>query len=99
MTFKEQLEMDRGIFINPDELAEIVIIDGVEVAAVYSQQPIDDRENGIYSRKDELFVASSFFDAIPVPGMRLKINDSYLTVQTAKDIGGICHIVFEGVDS
>jgi hypothetical protein len=99
MSFKEQIQKDHSIFINSNEMAETVIIDGEETEAIYNQNAVDDLQDGIYTKKDELYVVSSFFDTIPVPGERIKVNNNYLTVETVENFGGMCHIVFEGVDS
>ncbi len=99
MSFKDQLVKDHVAFINSGEMAEIITIDGQQTEAIYNPNATNDLEDGIYTRKGELYVVSSFFDAIPVPGERLRINGNLLGVETVEDFGGMCHIAFEGADS
>ena len=101
--FKDNLIADRDIFLNDNEFAEMITIDGVELKAVKSESAAEKstRQNQnfaglfgdftlIYFKTDDYCAARK---RLPNHGEYSIINGKRYIVETCADEGGICKLV------
>ena len=103
-SFKDQLKADVGaVFINPDEFADIHIVDGIPIQAVVSEatdnpHPLAYAEGVSLVRKLAHFDAVEFniaFGGIPRKGVRLTLDGVRYEVVKASDDDGIYAVTLE----
>lgn len=75
MTFREQVAQDLSTFLNVDEFADSVDIDGVTVACVQDGNgDTEAPQDGVINRDTLLYLRASDLDPTPVVGQRITID-------------------------
>jgi hypothetical protein len=75
MTFREQVAEDLSTFLNVDEFADSVDIDGVTVACVMDGNgDTEAPQDGVINQDTLLYLRASDLDPAPVVGQRITID-------------------------
>lgn len=101
--FKEDLLSDRDIFLNDNEFAEMITVDGVELKAVRSEYNSKKSSNkaenfaGLFGDFTNIYFKTDDYLAtrkrLPNHGEFSIINGKRYVVETCADEGGICKLV------
>lgn len=92
MNFKEHVATDRSVFLNPDEFAELHVLDGVEVSVVVD--PLSDNAHplayaeGISIVRLTVYATPDALGYTPVQDQNIELDgDIYQVVQVAEEFG------------
>jgi hypothetical protein len=89
VTFKEQLTADLPVFVNPDEFADTIDIDGEAVSCVLDDQESPAAFDGVATQESTLYALTSSFYKMPVVRQRVKVNDRQADITKVVDDQGI----------
>ena len=100
MTFKEQIAADLDIFVETEEFAELVVIDGVELPAQKLSHTAE-KSARLTEQFDKLhgdfvtlyFKAADYSKKIPVQGQSVIVDGRRYDVLSAELELGICKLV------
>jgi hypothetical protein len=104
-TFREQIALDRRVFLNPREFGEEMLVNGVPCLGSWDEeqdQPVKqffgtgwDNVFGVFTVERVLYVmrADGAAMATPVPQQELDIDGTIWTVRDAGPEGGIVKVV------
>lgn len=100
MTFKDQATADLSTFLNVDEFADTVDIDGVEVACVLegNGDTVGNGE-GIIEQDIVIRARTESFDPVPVVGQRISVDGRPADVIAVSDDQGLAEIRLRWLDS
>lgn len=101
MTFKDQALADLPTFLNVDEFADTVDVDGVTMAGVLLADEAmgPPQDDGVTQLEQTLHVASSGFDVTPVARQRIVVNDRQADVLRVDEQQGLLVIRLRWFDS
>jgi hypothetical protein len=103
-TLKEQIALDRFVFLNPEEFGEEISIDGVPCLGSWdekAEQPVRqyfgagmEDVMGVFTRERVLFFMRADGGSLrtPVPGQELNVDGIRWTVRDAKREAGIIEL-------
>ena len=99
--FKTLLQMDRQIFLNPDEFGELHNVGGKEMLILIDDNEMIEREKrqGIYIKQILFYVKAEEFGKLPAVGRALILDGKRYTITDAVDENGIYSISLEAVQS
>lgn len=102
-SFKDQVQNDLVVFINPDEFGESHNIDGVEIDIVPDEDTVNERKyghaEGTYLSKRGFFVRKEVLGYRPVERQGLTFDGDYFTVASVSENAGILRIEIEANES
>ncbi len=88
MTFKEQAALDIPTFVNTDEFAVSIIIDGERIACVLEgQEDTEASATGVINRDILMHAPTASFAALPTVGTRIIVDDGATPVKQADIVG------------
>ncbi|PWK16067.1 hypothetical protein [Tumebacillus permanentifrigoris] len=100
MSFKDSLNADiRAVFLNPDEFAEIHLINGKETPCIIDFSASGTDFEGTYVKRLTLYVEPSKLDKKPIVDGRLRIGDKHYTVISVSETSGLLDIGLEANES
>lgn len=106
MTFKDMIQQDIGIFLNPGEFADVHIINGLEIPAVIDSNILKTRSNdkteqydGIYRGEVAVYVRSTDLPARPVFGQEILLDGKAYLVAECNEEMGVLEIVLGANES
>ena len=103
-TLKEQISLDRRVFLNPREFGEEMTVDGVACVGSWDEeeeQPVKqffgagwDNVFGVFTRERALFYMRADGGPLdtPVPGQELDIDGRRCMVRDSNQEGGIVEV-------
>lgn len=107
--FKTLLQMDRQIFLNPDEFGGLHNVGGKEILILIDDNEMIEREKrqtgmeahrqGIYKKQLLFYVKAEEFGKLPAVGRALILDGKRYTITDAVDENGIYSISLEAVQS
>jgi hypothetical protein len=97
MNFKEQIQEDAGVFLNPGEFADTYNIDGVEMPAIIDSDILKQRSqvpvvDGLYSEVVVLYIRLTDVGTKPVVNQRMRIDGELYHVIESNDNDGLLEI-------
>lgn len=108
MSFKEILQKDRNVFINTDEFAEEIDIEGNLIPTLKDSYELLQRnavrdsseyEHGTFRNEMLIYVDGAKLGRLPMVGKNLKVENKNYLVKDAADEGGIYAITLKAVKS
>ena len=103
--FKDYLQQDMDTFINPDEFADSITINGASVVAVVDNDKLQYRISkdnaGLITGDKLIFISSAEYDKIPKAGHPPKVGDALLfnskpvTITDVADDCGVYEIILQ----
>ncbi|MEB9897645.1 hypothetical protein P4K96_30000, partial [Bacillus cereus] len=106
-SFNDYLADDLSIFINPDEMGEMAVVDGMELRVTITHNSIDERKRlisrggydgqpqGLYHVTLTMYVRLSDLGYVPVRGDLMVINGREYTVIGAGEEKGLVTVRLE----
>lgn len=104
MKFKDQIQKDLSIFINPLEFSEEADIGGKKVNVVIDNDKLKEHQlkmggEGLIQNGLLFHVKKSDMPFKPSPRQRIDFNDSHCTIVDVQEDVGIYTITLEGFES
>lgn len=101
-TFKDILQADRSVFINPKEFGEIHFLDGKEMDVLVDDNEIIEREkkmksdmDGVFVKQKLIYVKSDDFGSEPARGRQIVLDGRPYRVLDVTVEDGIYAILME----
>ena len=98
MNFKDQIALDRAIFLNSDEFGELHIIDGMQLSVVLDDYELQKRKaKAEYGYNGSLifYVSKSALGSVPAIGQIMNFDGEIWRVMDVQDDAGLLTITLE----
>ncbi|MEH7122107.1 hypothetical protein V7127_02560 [Bacillus sp. JJ1773] len=104
MNFKDQLKKDLSVFINPNEFAEEVDIDGTKVSVIIDNDKLKEHQlkmggEGLVENGLLFHVKKGDMPFIPRPEQRMNFKESLCYIVDVQEDEGVYTITLEGFES